>query len=174
MDINLHIRGLGFIAILMSQNSKRNLLLPCILCDDEADDRRKLLWGNEIENNPPVVDYNEIMAPETSHIGVGKWTKNIVQNLAMQLIIRMIQDSHSSIMSHPLRKQQKPSSNNWPTLCLLTMEDSGISQAISNTLTRLIPPSPSQHIPTQPIMDKVQAYNSSYSQASKLSNFSTV
>ena len=125
-------------------------------------------------NNPPVVDYNEIMAPETSHIGVGKWTKNIVQNQATQLIHRRTADSHSSIMFHLLLKQQRLSSNNWPTLCPLTMEDSGISQAISNTPTRLIPLCPSRHTTTQLITDKVQAYNSSYSRVFTLSNFSTV
>lgn len=50
-----------------------------------ADDRRKSLWGSEVAENPPVVDYNEIMAPETSHVGVGKWTKNIVLQLATKL-----------------------------------------------------------------------------------------
>jgi hypothetical protein len=44
----------------------------------KSDHSRKSLWGNEIAENPPVVDYKEIMDPATSRIGVGKWTKNIV------------------------------------------------------------------------------------------------
>jgi hypothetical protein len=54
-----------------------------------ADARRKSLWGSEIADNPPVVDYNEIMAPETSRVGVGKWTKKIVVRPLSKLISRM-------------------------------------------------------------------------------------
>jgi len=54
-----------------------------------ADARRKSLWGSEIAENPPVVDYNEIMAPETSRVGVGTWTKNIVVHLLSKLTSRM-------------------------------------------------------------------------------------
>ena len=40
-----------------------------------------MLWGSEIAENPPTVDYNEVMNPDTAHVGVGKWTKNIVARI---------------------------------------------------------------------------------------------
>jgi trimethyllysine dioxygenase len=42
------------------------------------------LWGSEIAEIPPTVDYNEIVNPETSHVGVGKWTKSIVHHIYSQ------------------------------------------------------------------------------------------
>jgi hypothetical protein len=42
----------------------------------------KTLWGREIAENPPSVDYNEIMNSEASHGAVGKWTKNLVLPLS--------------------------------------------------------------------------------------------
>src|SRR5579859_3948004 len=47
----------------------------CLICS------RKSLWGKEIAESPPIVDFNEIMNDETSRVGVGKWTKNIVFSL---------------------------------------------------------------------------------------------
>ena len=77
--------------------------------------RRKSLWGSEIAENQPTVDHAEIMNPETSHVGVGKLTKNIVSpSVLPHLISRTTGASHSSIMSLRHQKQPKTSSKEWP------------------------------------------------------------
>lgn len=57
---------------------KQHIIPLYIILFIVANIRRKTHWGSEIVANPPVVDYNEIMNPETEHVGVGTWTKNIV------------------------------------------------------------------------------------------------
>lgn len=80
MDINPHIHGHGYIVTHTNLNSKRSQSLQCILIISQSDNRRKSLWGAEIAENPPTVDYNEIVNKETSHKAIGKWTKNIVSD----------------------------------------------------------------------------------------------
>jgi len=70
--------GMATSTFLWTEIRNRNSYPTVSLFRNWADWRRKSLWGTEIAENPPAVDYNEIMSPETSHAGVGKWTKNIV------------------------------------------------------------------------------------------------